>query len=160
MGLNSEPGFPHKGWVWQGVEDSALHCSSEDYPSCVFCDQRKIRYVHRLEHPAYPEPIDVGCVCAEILTKDYVNPQVHEKRLRSVAARRDKFPDSKRWEKGTTGLEWITLDMTRIGVFPVKGGGYKIKLDNRWGRLVFPDLREAKLRAFDVVQHRNEKRQK
>src|SRR5947208_2472855 len=33
---------------------------------CEMCEAHPIRYVHTMEHPDYPDTLDVGCVCESI----------------------------------------------------------------------------------------------
>ena len=55
------------------------------------CGNEKIRYVHVMRHSEWPEVLHVGCVCAEKMTDDYVNPRERETILRNKASRRTNF---------------------------------------------------------------------
>jgi hypothetical protein len=52
------------------------------------CGNERIRYVHTMTHSNYSEPLDVGCICAEKMSDDYVNPKKRERVLRNAAAKR------------------------------------------------------------------------
>lgn len=71
----SQKGLPHKGWIYNGVEDTGCLSSS-----CEMCGNT-IRYVHYLSHPTYTMKIGVGCICSEKLTDDYVTPKEREKAI-------------------------------------------------------------------------------
>ena len=102
----------------------------------------------------------VGCVCAEFLSGDNPQPKLAEQELRNLAARnktsltrREKFP-FRRWTVVAGNVHWITFEGDRIGVVPDDAGGYRLKINGILGKLTFPTMEEAKLRAFDVVQQR------
>jgi hypothetical protein len=58
----SEPGVPHKGWECIGVEDAKE--DGGDMETCGMCLTAEIRYIHRMQHPEFPEILEVGCICA------------------------------------------------------------------------------------------------
>jgi hypothetical protein len=82
LGKWSEPGVPHRGWTCAGVEDL-----EEPSQVCAMCESATVRYVHYMKHPDYPETLGVGCICAEHMENDYVNPRLREHRLRSRTRR-------------------------------------------------------------------------
>ena len=87
----NKPGLPHKGWTCVDVIDLAEgidETESIPYEQCEMCGNEKIRYAHVMSHPDYPDEIYVGCVCAEKMTGDYVNPRRCENELRNRAQRR------------------------------------------------------------------------
>jgi len=83
--LWNQPGVPHKGYHSLGVTDleAATHV-------CDMCGKEEIRYVHHLVHPEHGHK-DVGCVCAEKLTNDYVT---HKEQLKEAVAATGK---KERW---------------------------------------------------------------
>ena len=90
----NKPGLPHKGWTCVDVIDLAEgidETESIPYKQCEMCGNEKIRYAHVMSHPDYPDEIYVGCVCAEKMTGDYVNPRRCENELRNRAQRRKNF---------------------------------------------------------------------
>lgn len=67
-----QSGVPHKGWSFDQMEDT------EDATSkCEMCGNEKVRYVHVMSHPTYGT-LRVGCVCAEKMQDDYVEPRRRE----------------------------------------------------------------------------------
>lgn len=95
----SKAGIPHKGWVCVDVEDIAENATGSEnieYEQCEMCGNEKIRFVHIMEHPEYPNELRVGCVCAEKMSGDYVNPRKAEDTLRKRALRRKNF-NNKDW---------------------------------------------------------------
>lgn len=80
--LWNQPDIPHKGWVFISVRDN----ESAD-AICEMCGNEHIRYVHTMSHPENNIELDVGCVCAEKMSDDYVNPRRRERELRNKTAR-------------------------------------------------------------------------
>jgi len=79
----AKKGVPHKGWTDLYVTDH------EDQTfTCEMCKTALVRYVHTMEHPEYPEQLQVGCVCAENMSDDYVGPKRREDEVRNAAKRR------------------------------------------------------------------------
>lgn len=108
MSLNTQPRVPHKGWSLAGVLDLQLDEGRAfgEYEQCEFCGQEQIRYVHTLAHDEYPDSIRVGCICAERLTEDYVNPKRREGELRNRAARREKWV-KREWKASVKGNRFL-----------------------------------------------------
>lgn len=156
MGRNREEGFPHKGWKWVDVRDSRDNdgLSYDEYPSCEFCDHTQIRYVHILEHPNFPDTIEVGCECAEQLTEDYANPQSRERDLRNRASRRVKFPERKGWKVSPKGNPWIDYEDHHIIVIRSPKGDCMLRIDGQLGKIKYKSVKEAQLKAFDVIQRK------
>src|SRR5512142_3063864 len=104
----SERGVPHKGWSCLDVLDLGYR----KYV-CAMCQKQEIRYAHYMTHPKFEGHLIVGCVCAEKLSGDYVNPRLRESRLRKRSSRRD------RWVAG----KWKTTDagslVKKLGDFVV-----------------------------------------
>jgi hypothetical protein len=84
--------IPHKGWIFLDVIDTEAAEST-----CEMCGNERIRYVHIMSHQDYLTPLNVGCVCAEKMSDDYVNPKLREQKLRNAAAKRVR--DKKRNDK-------------------------------------------------------------
>jgi hypothetical protein len=86
-GLWSESSVPHRGWTYVNFFDLGT-------PSqiCAMCQVMEIRYVHVVTHPNYNGSLEVGCVCCEHLTEDYVNPRLHQEELQRKAKRRKRKP--------------------------------------------------------------------
>jgi hypothetical protein len=117
MKLWIEPGFPHKGWTAENVidlnQDEGI--DFENYESCQACGRERIRFVHVLRHPEYTSPIRAGCVCAEKLTADHINPRGKEADLRNLAKRRVKFLNHG-WKTHFDGRIWKSMKGYHVGV--------------------------------------------
>ncbi len=128
MTWNKE-GVPHRGWRCIDVEDLAdLVDGTEEIPyeQCEMCGNERIRFVHLMQHPDYPHKLRVGCVCAEKMSDDYVNPRKAEDTLRKRASRRKNFnnkewrfnPEKQTYSKKYKG-EYITIKKSRYGNFGI-----------------------------------------
>ena len=132
----NKPGIPHKGWRCINVLDLGEDAESiEDieYEQCEMCGNEKIRYVHVMKHPEYPETLHVGCICSEKMSEDYENPRKCEIALRNKAIRRRNFnrtkwrfnPSKKTYSKKYKG-EYITLLESKYGNWGVFFANQKI----------------------------------
>ena len=110
-----------------------------------------------MEHPNFPEPIEVGCECAEQLTEDYANPQSRERDLKNRSSRRSKFPELKRWKMSPKGNLWINYEDHHIIVIRAPKGECMLRIDDKPGRIKYKNVKEAQLKAFDVVQQMKKK---
>jgi hypothetical protein len=154
MSLNRTQGVPHRGWRLDDVVDLRFEEGRRfgEYADCEFCGKERIRFVHILSHEMYPCPIRVGCICSEHLTEDYVTPRQRENRLRTRAARRESWA-RRTWKISRKGNEYRkTRDGRHVVIFRVANGRFKCKIDEDFGRLVYPSAREAKLRTFDALE--------
>lgn len=120
--LWDQPDVPHKGWVFLDVIDTE---TAEE--TCEMCGNERIRYVHIVTHADYPAQLNVGCVCAEKMTDDYVNPSRRENRLRAAAAKRvrDKkreleYKETRRqqildavWRESKNGNPYLRINLHR-----------------------------------------------
>lgn len=97
--------IPHKGWELEDVIDIKNDGQSE-YETCMMCRNEKIRYVHVVSHPDVEGSFRVGCVCAEKMKNDYVNPKLREKQLRNKANRRRSWID-KSWNISKNGNYYL-----------------------------------------------------
>jgi len=86
-------GLPRKGWAHDYVEDLG-----EALGSCVWCGT-EIRYVHHLVHLFDELETTCGCICAEHLTEDYVNPRVREKKAKSEKAKNARWTNLEQWRQ-------------------------------------------------------------
>lgn len=78
----SLPDLPRKGWRCATV----LDYGAENYQTCEMCGNPRVRYIHRMMHEEHTGQLSVGCVCAEHMENDYVNPRKREGKLRYKAA--------------------------------------------------------------------------
>lgn len=94
MGEWNRIDIPHKGWDCIDVIDLAEDVVPGDeiqYEQCEMCGNEKIRFVHIMRHPEFAGELYVGCVCAEKMTDDYVNPKKCEIVLKNRSMRRRNF---------------------------------------------------------------------
>lgn len=153
QGKWSEPNVPHKGWSCVDVED--LGSPSE---ICEMCETTEIRYVHCMTHPSYNCTLRVGCVCAEHMEEDYVNPRRRERQLRNAAQRKKKWL-SRHWAISAKGNSYLNTDGFNIIIFEKSNGCWGGKLtDRRTGKSLlskhtYASEDQAKLAAFDAMIH-------
>lgn len=159
MGEWNREGIPHKGWKCIDVFDLADEIEAGEeilYEQCEMCGNEKIRYVHVMKHQDFPEELHVGCVCAEKMSGDYVNPRRCETALKNKAMRRRNF-NRVRWRfnsvKNTYSKkykgEYITIMEGRYGGWGIFFAGQKIW--NYEGRKI-RSFEEAEKVAFEVFE--------
>lgn len=116
------------------------------------CRSQEIRYVHYMEHESYSERLGVGCVCAEKMSSDYVNPREREKRLRGKAGRRARWL-TRKWRVSRNGNPYLKADGVHLVIFTFKqgrkAGKYGFQVNGEFGEIAFETIEEAKLAAFD-----------
>jgi len=141
--------MPREGWTVAEVID--LLTLGEPPGTCDRCGRDDLRFIHLLDHRAWPESIVTGKCCAQRLTTDYDPTAEHALVLR--ARRRDRFPDLERWDISARGNPWIKYRGATVTVFP-KEEGYACCValdDDRTYRHGFKTVRDAKLAAFDAL---------
>jgi hypothetical protein len=67
--------FPHKGYAYQGCEDSGSYDSV-----CEVCGNA-VRYIHRVAHPTGVN-LRVGGICAGMLTDNYEVSRANERKIK------------------------------------------------------------------------------
>lgn len=153
-------GVPHKGWALISVIDvreGGLSVDDTDYETCMMCGNERIRYVHILEHDEYDGEFRVGCVCAEKMTDDYVNPRRMETDLRNRAVRKSKWL-SKNWRVSKHGNFFLNKDDHNLVIYRDKNTKkYKCKIDEIWGHKAFDTLYQAKMAMFDGIEYLKER---
>ena len=119
------------------------------YAVCEMCGNERVRFVHTMEHEEH-ERLDVGCVCAEKMSGDYVNPRCHETRLRNRAARRAKWLNRK-WKWSSKGNLYLNAEGHNLGIFPDKfhPGKWKYWIGRKFSAARYASSDEAKLALFD-----------
>lgn len=125
MGEWNQIGIPHKGWHCMDVIDLAEGIEpgeKVEYEQCEMCGNEKVRFVHIMKHPEYPKELKVGCVCAEKMSDDYINPRKRENELKNKCSRRNSFNKvkwKKNFDKNTYSKkhkgEYITIMQSRYG---------------------------------------------
>jgi hypothetical protein len=150
----SAPGVPHRGWVCTVVED----LGEPDAAVCQMCETTKIRSVHTMAHPDYPEALRVGCVCAGHMAGDPTGAREREARVRKRSSRRARWLQRRRWRTSRNGHPFInTKDGLNVAVFK-KGQGWGARLvDRRTGYInasnkSYASEAAAKLAAFDAIE--------
>ncbi len=146
----SVAGVPHRGWTCVDIEDLG-----EPQIDCEMCESQTIRYVHHMEHPDYPNVLEVGCVCAGHMEGDLAASRAREASMKSRAAKRKRWT-ARAWKVSAKGNPHITSDGFRITVYP-RGGEWAYTLaalDNSTvlhARRNYKSQAEAKLAAFDHI---------
>lgn len=136
------PDMPHRGWSLVEVIDleEATH-------TCDACEFTPIRYVHVIDHAEF-RTLEVGCVCSEHLTEDYVNPREWERRLRNRAAAKSRW-FGKEWNLSPKGAWWIKQKGHHVAVFPSRfGDGWRCSFDGEFGRLTHATKEDAMNAVF------------
>lgn len=153
-----EPGVPHKGWHCIDVIDVREDGSSPEeaeYETCQMCGNERIRFVHIVEHDEYDETLGVGCICAEKLTEDYINPRLLEKELRNKASRKARWL-TREWRVSRQGNHYLAVDGFNVGIFPdrYKPGKWKYRIsyqsNSYFSKSSYSSPREAKLALFEA----------
>jgi hypothetical protein len=156
MDLWKTPGFPHRGWDCVDVIDlnpDNLPSECVDYESCEACGHYPVRFVHCLVHDEWVDEARVGCVCAERLTGDYVNPKRHEAELRRRSTARARWA-SRRWRHSARGNAWVKVRGHHVVVFPsLASEGWTFAVDGVVSRRTFPDERAACLASYDGYEY-------
>ncbi|MDQ6755319.1 MAG: hypothetical protein M3004_00130 [Bacteroidota bacterium] len=156
------PGIPHKGWILMDVIDVREEGQSEwetDYETCMMCGNERIRYIHLVEHKEVAEEFRVGCICAERMTNDYVNPKHREKKLRNKSVRRTNWIQ-KEWKVSRKGSYYFKKDEHILTIFlDKKSNDYKCVIDKTFGTKLYKTLSEAKAHLFNKIEDMREKGQ-
>lgn len=149
------PNVPHKGWVLVDVIDVRVDGESVNetaYESCMMCNQERIRYVHIVKHVAVKDEFRVGCVCAEKMTEDYVNPKRRENRLRSKPTRRSAWM-RKKWKENTKGNQLLEYEGRTLIIYKdQRTGKYKCKVGSTWGKRHYDSIEDAKKAIFEGIE--------
>ena len=84
-----------------------------DYTDCELCGYEGVRYVHVMAHRDWPDPIEVGCVCAGVMEGDELAPKERERVMRNRAARKRNFLN-RNWRPTRYGGLWLREKGTPI----------------------------------------------
>jgi hypothetical protein len=112
------PEVPHKGWVEQTVVDmdDAIH-------TCEMCGKEEIRFVHIMEH-ANNMQLQVGCVCAEKMSNDYIGPKENLSKARLLSNNKRTWFNKSNWYKRYTDNYWRDTRTIKAVITPKKSGIY------------------------------------
>ena len=146
----SQAGVPNKGWTCIDTEDLG-----EPELTCQMCESRTIRYVHFMEHPNFPEVLQVGCICAGNMEGSVNAARSRETSMQSRAGKRKRWL-SRKWRVSAKGNPWIKADGYRVAVYFQRGGwGATIASNDNSNvqhcRRRFESVDRAKLAAFDHI---------
>lgn len=146
-----QSGIPQKGWVCIDVIDVGADGPIEDtdYESCEMCSNEKIRYVHIMEHPNYPRPLRVGCVCSGKMSGDYQGARQREVKLSNRAKRRVKWLQ-RTWRLSGKGNEFLNVQGKNLGVRQ-KGSRWTFWANGQFSTKSYSSSDEAKLALFVFV---------
>lgn len=153
-------GIPHKGWVLQAVYDVRGGGETEEeahYETCMMCNNERIRYVHVVTHPGVEKDFKVGCICAEKMTGDYVNPKEREKDLKSRAGKRIQWL-KKEWHINQNGNYYLMFEEHYLLVYRDKQTGkFKCRIGEVFGQKAFDTLEQAKNAVFTGIDFLKER---
>ena len=150
----NKPGLPRKGWECVDVIDIRPNdepIADDEYETCEMCGNHPIRYVHVMEHEDHGEQVNVGCVCAEHMTDDYVNPKSRETKLKNRSARRRNWLSLK-WKTSKKGNPYLKKDGMILTIFPDKfrDGHWGFGVDGEFSSDKYPSQEAAKMALFEV----------
>lgn len=149
-------GIPHKGWILEYVYDireDGQSIEETNYETCMMCNNERIRFVHVVSHKGFAEELKVGCVCAEKMTSDYVNPKKHEQRLRNKAQRRINW-QKKEWKISKNGNLFLKINGHHIVIYRDKRTRkFKCKIDDHFGKKQFETIELAKTAIFSGIEY-------
>lgn len=147
-GMWDDPAVPKHGWNCVGVGDNGPH--ERYWQVCQMCDVQPIRYVHSMEHDAWPDTLLTGCVCAGRLEGSVGTARSREREFKTRA--------KQQWRTSKAGNVWLPYRECRLIIMPTAGGfrvvGYYEKgTTNAQARLPgpFATMEEAQGAAFQLV---------
>ena len=153
-------GIPHRGWILENVIDireDGQSIEETEYETCMMCNNERIRFVHIVSHKDFGEKLKVGCVCAEKMTDDYINPKKHERKLKNKAQRRINWL-KKDWKTSKNGNLFSEVNGYHILIYKDKRTKkFKCKIGENFGKKQFDTIELAKVAAFDGIEYYKEK---
>ncbi len=144
----SQQGVPHRGWVFQFLEDLG-----DLDGTCEMCETQSIRYVHYMAHPDYDDVLGVGSVCAGHMEEDYAAAREREKQARSRFNRRVRWLEA-RWRVSARGNHYLNRNGFNVVVHR-RSGLWAYRIEERvtgewWSDSGFSSENDAKLAAFET----------
>lgn len=147
-------GVPHKGWIYETIID--LKEDGEDYETCMMCGREEIRYVHILSHDEVSDVYRVGCICAEKMTDDYVNPKERQRRAENRANRKEKWK-YKEWKQSQKGNDFYKFEEHLLVIFTdKKTNKFKYKIESIFSMKSYQYMSEAKEAIFNKIEEMKE----
>lgn len=144
MNYWNKTSIPHKGWMNIGSIDleEATHV-------CHMCGKEEIRYVHTMYHPEVDDYFQVGCVCAEKMTNDYVTAkqQLTEMKKKTVWISRNwKKLDMFEYEEKSFNSKYGRMI---VGIFRVDDH-YRYHIDDTLLKAQFANKQEVKKHVYET----------
>lgn len=149
MNLWNHPDIPHKGWILNDYY-------SNEHPEhkCEMCGQEDIIHVFVMKHKEANLTLEVGCVCAEKMLNDYINPKKYKAFLINWKKRRKNWPNLK-WYNTMKGNIDIKKDGNHVVIYTNNTfHGYKLLINNQFGKKEYNSVHDAKMAAFDYLYPR------
>jgi len=105
--------------------------------------------VFLVHHPKW-RALEVGEICCDNLTETTLASNLMESQRRYLT-RRKTFVSSSRWKKHSTVNHEIKHKGLHIEVQP-SAQGFQLQVNGKRGKLFFPSMIEAKMKAFDLFE--------
>ena len=148
--------LPNKNWKLINVYDVREDGQSAEntiYETCMICNNEKIRYVHVIIHEKVDNEFLVGCICAEKMTNDYINPKKLENELKNKANKKNNFI-KRNWKLTENGNYKLNYEGHSLLIFFDKRiKKFKCKIDNQFGIHSFNKIIDAKLAIYKGVEY-------
>ncbi len=148
-GLWEQPEVPHREWECVEVFDRG----EDNLSLCEMCQFAMVRYVHVMEHAEYDERVHAGCICAEWMEGDYVNPKKREREVRNRTKRRESFVN-RTWRVSRKGNAYLKFEGELITIFSQRGKwNFSVSAgqDVEFGPGGFGTPQDVKAYIFDLV---------
>jgi hypothetical protein len=91
---------PRTGWVLDSTGD--LGRDPKNHIVCEACGEQRVRYHHRVHHPAIGAHLEVGCECADLMCA-VPRAAAAAAQMRNRAARLNNFPHLLGWTETRAG---------------------------------------------------------
>jgi len=148
----SDPEVPKRDWYCTGGYDRGR----DNLELCDMCASASVRYVHVMRHDAYPDSLDVGCICAGNMEQDEVSAKRREADVRNRSARRARWP-LRKWfvsRKGNPTLRVLGCFVTVFRRGSSWGWLVVRRADNqKWfSTELYATEAAAKLATFDALE--------
>ena len=148
----SDPTVPKREWYCISGYDRGR----DNLELCDMCESASVRYVHVMKHDAYPNILEVGCICAGNMEQDAEGAKRREADVRNRSARRAKWL-LREWGLSRNGNPMLRVSGYFITVF---------QRGSRWGWLIvhradnqkwfstelYDAIATAKLATFDELE--------
>lgn len=147
-------GAPLDGWFCEDVITKPV----AEF-TCELCDYDRIKYVHVMVHPQWPDKFNVGCVCDGTMSGNMLAAQERDDAAKRRDSRKRAFM-KKQWVEHPAGF--MVLPKTRKTItaeidsfrgrefYTVSVGGEPYQW---WNNLRIETLDAAKTVAFEVLEY-------